>query len=52
MAVWDPVLLSWTLPYQTLLVSAEVAEGDWELFDGIHPNDLAQGEVGNCWLNL
>jgi len=23
---------------------------EWQLFDGIHPNDLKQGEVGNCWL--
>lgn len=28
----------------------ELCEGEWQLFDGIHPNDLMQGEVGNCWL--
>jgi len=24
--------------------------GDWQLFDGIDPRDLLQGELGNCWL--
>eukprot|EP00971_Amphidinium_carterae_P095228 1883851-Amphidinium_carterae.1 len=24
--------------------------GTWELFDGIDPNNLLQGQLGNCWL--